>query len=98
MSADFVQYTHIEESVEAVEFNAASAIDIIEALSKEASQLLLKVFQMEYDSVTGGYTVVFQYKNDSVPSAMTDGDYLVKLNSGNYCKMSKAEFEATYTA
>ena len=94
--AAFSNYSHIESTVEAVQLSADSQYEVVAALAKEAEAGLLSTLNIEYDSTSKCYQFVFRYKTDTVESTLVVGDYLVRLNEGNYIRCDEATFEERY--
>ena len=96
MANTFKKYTHVEESVEAIQLSTETQSDIVSALAAEAENRLLKTLEIEYNSAVGHYEFAYRYQTETVPSNLKSGDYLVRLNAGNYAVYSAEEFESEY--
>jgi len=95
-NSTFKKYTHIEESVEAIQLTVDTQSKIVSALAAEAEIRLLKSLEIEYNSAVGHYEFSYRYQTETVPSNLKSGDYLVRLNAGNYAVYSAEEFESEY--
>lgn len=96
MANTFKKYTHVEESVEAIQLSTETQSDIVSALAAEAENRLLKTLEIEYNSAVGHYEFSYRYQTETVPSNLKSGDYLVRLNAGNYAVYGAEEFESEY--
>lgn len=92
----FSEFTHIEETVSAIQLSNATQADIIAAITAEAGNGFLSKLTMEYVNNDRCYHITFRYKTSTVDLNLNPTDWLVKLNTGNYTVMTNAEFETTY--
>lgn len=92
----FSGYTHIEEYVEAVQLTPETQETVVKAFNEPASRLEFSKLNIVYNVQEACYEFVFRYKEDSVDSTLKVGDYLVRLNQGNYTAMTEADFKAQY--
>lgn len=91
-----VQFKHTESEVTATQLTKETAPEIINQLAQEATALLLNYFKVT--TTTDGFEIVFRYKTDAVDSTLTMGDYLVRLNAGQYVVRSEEQFTKEYAA
>lgn len=89
-------FKNIEAEMTGWCLSADTQTEITEALSKAAQNNMLSKLIVTANEDTGCNDYTFRYKNASIDSTLSAGDYLVKLNTGEYVAYSKEDFEATY--
>ena len=92
----FPTYTYLEEKVEAIQLSPNTQLEVIKALVVDLEGSLLTKLSVEYSSTSKCYEFTFRYKTDSVESVLTVGNFLVRLNTGNYVVRSAEEFLKNY--
>lgn len=94
---NFSQFTHIEESVNAIRYSSETQSLALEVLGEQVAALLMSKFLAEQDLISGMFNVTFRYKTDTVEQTLTDGNYLVQLNAGQFVVMTEEDFTKSYT-
>ena len=93
----FTKYTHTEHKVDAVRYTKETRVQVLKALADEAELNKFSMFNAAPDSAVGGdFVITFRYLTDSVNSVLTVGNYLVRMNRGNYKVISSEEFSKRY--
>lgn len=94
--AAFNSYNHVESVVEATQLDANTQYEVAQALGNEAVSGLLSTLRIEYSSTDKCYNFKFRYMTDTTESTLAAGDWLVKLNEGNYIKCDNDTFIQQY--
>lgn len=94
----FSSFHHTECQVEAMQMAPDTSADIVTTLAGEAGKGLLANFSATYNPSTNTYDTTYRYRTESTDKTLTIGNYLVKLNSGEYQVMTAEEFLAEYKA
>ncbi len=95
--SDFVNYTHLECTVPAIQLSAETENTIASVLTDEAINQLLASLTIKI-SKSGVKEFTFRYKTNSTELTLTEGNYLVQLNDGCYTVVSASTFESEYIA
>lgn len=92
----FSNFGHIESTVSAIQLSPETQYDVLMLLGAESEQHKLITLHMEFDTSQNCIIFTYRYLEDTVDSKLELGDYLVRLNAGNYVVMSEEEFNSQY--
>lgn len=89
-------YRNIESDVVAHQLTSETTGDIGKMLGGEAVAQLLATLHAEYSDATNCHTYKFRYKDETIDSVLSAGDYLVQLNTGKFVARAAVDFESEY--
>lgn len=94
--SNFSMYTHLEEKVEAIQLTPKTQSIVCAAIAEACIANLLTKLHVDFNNQKACLEFVYRYKTDTVESNLNVGDYLVRLNAGQYIVRTEEQFLEEY--